>query len=866
MRYDNLFLSAFLFYFALSASSCNRFGNTGNIDLGNGYTVTETVNKRGGIIQFKDNQNEAYVIRKPYGHIGEQEVPAVLSKSRQYWESILKSDSDILGEEYLKDPHEPSFERTANLLPPKQFPHDYVGMREYPHELQIGWDGAIGMDPGFITGKETDEKAQPFAVAFSLNGKPVDKPESLSILRGQLDNYLPAIQYVYQRDSEKAGWEQIAFMGKYEQHSTFFVRFRLRNYSNRESVLTFSANSLFGEQFSNNKGQLKINVPYPPCVHSFKGVIDEEWEKFEATLIPSEPFILKEGVPQWRFKLAPQESKDLYIAIPGYSPAGSTEMAPQDISKGFFLALLEQKQDWEKFFNRGIQIDLPEQAVCDIYKSSLAKLMISVDGNEPRGGALYYEGFWAFVPLYFSELMLQLGYFDEAKRYLDYFIKNRIKTDGDFLFGPVGAHQTFDEGRFLSVLAMYYNYTHDESLILDNTHFIRRVLNGIEKNRQISKERYPVNHLKHGLMIGILNNDVRDEDVYYTTDAPVWAGLKRYSNTLLQIADKTDNKNLRAEAEVMSDDADEYHRLLRRSFETAIERDEKGNIIFIHPSPPPSGAIMPYMSPYRADDQGKNNKLVPHLRAQFRFHDRSRLIGSGFLNEEEIRSLYYYDRTWDKNILGVRRYLDSRLDDFQSHSCDFQMLKLGLVREYMMKYYAYLHYILMPGGVGLEQVHVLPDIGNYPGSRGIDKRILETSHYEGLDGAHATIPVCSLTRNLYVFDDPDQEAIWIARGIPTHWYEKDKTLTFKGLTSKFGKIDYESKYDPTKKQMTIEILLEKNRNIPLVYIGIRAPGGLKPVSVKFATDNRVEYNLDSLDNLLTIRDISGEIKFSVTYE
>jgi hypothetical protein len=885
---------AFVFFFALSTNCYGKdTANSDNIVLSNGYEVIETVDDLSGSIKYEDAKGKNILIRKPYGLVGKQAIPAIPIKSWEYWDILLKADRDILAEEYLKDQREPSFERTANWLAPMQFPHSFVGMREYPHEVSVGWDGAIGMDTGFITGKETNIKAQSYAISFILNGKPVGKNESLSILRGQLDNYLPVIHYVYQRDSEKAGWEQIVFAGRCKERPVLFARFRLRNYSDTESTLTFSAASLFGEKFSNDKGQLKINVPYPPSAHGFRGVISDKWDRFEATLISSEPYEIKDGVPQWNFKLAPGKSKDLYFAIPGYSPRGLAEISPQGIRDQFFVALLEQKQDWEKFFSRGIQIELPERSVYELFKSSLAKLMISIDGNECRGSALYYEGFWAFIHLHTTEVMLQLGYFDEAKRYLEHLIKNRIKPNGDFLFGPrgVGLHQTFDEGRFLSVLAMYYQYTQDESLILDNTDNIQKVISGIERNRQISMDKYPEDDLRYGLMTGIFNNDVHEETEYYTTDAPVWAGLRRYSKVLKQIADKTDNKELSAKADRMSECAAEYHSLFRRSFDTAVERDKNGKITFIHPGPLPAGSSKPYIAPYRGDDQGKNSKVDRRLRAQFRFHERTRFIGSGFLTEEEILSLYEYNRTWDKTVLGVRRYRDTRLDDFQSHSADFQMLRLGLVREYLMKYYAYLHYIIMPGGVGLEQSNIVPGeyphdyLGSrpwpgpleqsnidrdteYPGRRGCKQVLFETSHYEGHDGAHATLPVCSLTRYIYMFDDPDpdKDAVWIARGIPTHWYEKDKTLTFKGLTSKFGRIDYETEYDPAKKQMTIELLPEKHRSIPLAYIGVRAPGGLKPLSVKHVTEEKPNCSLDFQNNLVTIKDIAGKLKLVVIYE
>ena len=193
LRWTKIFLCAFVFLVALSdIGHAESSASNDLIDLSNGFKVTETVTSLNGSIEYKGTKDVTVKIRKPFGDVGKQSVPVIApSKSRQFWDSILKSVADILGEEYLADSREPSFERTANLLAPMQFPHTYVGMREYPHEVHIGWDGAIGMDPGFIAGKETNIKAQPYAVAFKLNGKGIEKSESLSILRGQLDNCLP---------------------------------------------------------------------------------------------------------------------------------------------------------------------------------------------------------------------------------------------------------------------------------------------------------------------------------------------------------------------------------------------------------------------------------------------------------------------------------------------------------------------------------------------------------------------------------------------------------------------------------------------------------------------------------------------------
>lgn len=848
---------------AFISCACTLQVKDKRVDIGNGCKVEETIDNQSGSFRYKTDTNGTILIQKPFGSVGQQPVTTIPQKSKAYWERINLAESDILGAEYLKDPREPSYDRTANLLVPFQFPYTYLGMREYPNEVPIGWDGAIGLDPGFFfDGKEPLHGAYPdktpYAVTFNLNGKPIQEDESLSLLRGQLDGYLPAIQYVYQRDSERAGWEQIVFAGELNGSPMLFARFRLCNYAEEEAELTFSISLPFNGQFINEQEHFIIDSP-------FRG--EKNGKVFSTTFIPSEPFEMKDGQPQWSFTLPAGQSKDLYFAIPGYSKTDPALIEPQNIKNGFFQALLEQKQEWETFLSRGIQIDITESEVENIYKSALVKLMIAIDGNEPRGGAVHYEGYWPFCHIYVMETMLYLGYFEEAEWYLINFMSNRISPDGVFLFDQrQNRFQQFDMGRFLSFLSRYYNYTQDASLILQYQDAIDRVIGFIKRERQISMQKYPVNDSRHGLMAGIMSNDYSNssKEYYYTTDAPICMGLLAYSKTLKDVAAKAQESELETKANALITYAETYHKMLRSSFETAVERDDKGKIAFIHIQPMLEGTPKPFLSRFRSNDKGPHDNINFKQRNHYRYHDRPRLMGSGFLNEEEIRSIFEYDRQYDQTILGVRRGTKG-MDDFQAHSCEFQKLRLSMPRDYLMAYYAYLHYLIMPGGVGMEKVSPVP--GEYAGRINDWKEgNIKETHIMGKDGAHATWPVCSMTSWIYLVDHPNEDAIYIARGIPTHWLEEGKKLSAKGLASKYGRIDYQAEYNPKEKKLTVEISPEENRSIPLVHIGIRVPGDGKAVSVKTETPEKTDFQLDSKNNLVSIKDLTKELRLIVTYE
>ena len=184
------------------------------------------------------------------------------------------------------------------------------------------------------------------------------------------------------------------------------------------------------------------------------------------------------NLPVWVLELQSEEHKDLYFALPGYFESGSLSLVPGEISDAFYEALLGECKSWQEFFSRGAQFDIPEPTVNEISKGALAKCLVCVDGDEVRGGAVWYEGFWPFCTIYLSQVLLEWGYFEEVRRYLVYFMKTRIEPDGKFRMGrPDDANfQIFDAGDFLKLLAYYYWYSHDASLITGHIPLIDRVV------------------------------------------------------------------------------------------------------------------------------------------------------------------------------------------------------------------------------------------------------------------------------------------------------------------------------------------------------------------------------------------------------
>ena len=842
-------------------------------DMFQGYQVMSVPGKessRPWIVLEKDAPQEGefvYVepigivcrIRKAFGTVGHQTAPAVEAKPREYWNTLLNAQDDILGKKYLADPRDPTLERSRQAYPPLMYPESYVGMKEYPHEVQVSWDGSIGVDKGFFTGNEPDKSVEGVQLAatlpFALNGKEIRHSESLGILRGQLQHYLPIVQYVYQRQAEQVGWEQLILMGRVRGKPGLFLRFRLMNYSPQTRDVQFSIHPPLDGRLELGSDGTTLSIVAPAA---FRQDGSPDKTSMSAVMVCRDRFQNQNNLPVWNFQLPAGEHQDLYFLLPGYHPPAPLRLKPKEIRDAFFEALLGERDVWEKFLSRGAQLQIPEPMVNDISKGALVKCLVSVDGNEVRGGAVWDEGFWPFCVIYLSQVLLELGYYEETRRYVQYFIDTRIEPSGRFnTERPNDSNfQVFDLGDFLKLLANYYWYTQDPDLITNNQPKIDRVIRYIELGREKSMREFPPDDPRHGMLAGIVNNDFghKGPGYFYTNDAPVWEGLRDYAEALLEISAFYNRDEYLAKGRRLAQYAGEYHATLRKSFRTAIER-EGGKISFIHIHPILGNPQRPVLCTFRTDTRNRGYR---------RFHDWPRLAGSDFLTDEERRFIFDYEFNHEQTVLGVRRFLPAILDNFQCYSSSFQKLRLGMVREYLMEHYGNIQGLVAPGmWSGFEQAQVVP----FDGEKGRETgylHYLKGPRIYGYEGAHMTWPIVRLTRQIFAFDEPKGGAVWVGRGIPRHWLASGKPVGAHRLPTRYGKLNVQYAYQPAKRALAVEISPLEKRMIPELRIGARDPESGHIRSVQCSPDN-TSCKVDRRQDLVMVTKIDRPITLQINF-
>jgi hypothetical protein len=822
------------------------------------WIVLERDEAAGGEFIYVDHSGVVCQIGKPLGRVGMQTPPVIEARPREYWDKLLNAEDDILGKRYLADPRDPSLERTREFYPPLMYPETYVGMKEYPHEVPVSWDGSIGVDRGFFTGDEMlSEGELPAALPFALNGREIDMSEGLQVLRRQLESYLPITQYVYQRAGEETGWEQLALMGNVRGKPVLLLRFRLVNYSPQDKKVEFAFHPPLEGRLELQSETRTLSVTAPAFSHDGRRTTHQP---VQAAVISQEAFKEQDNVPVWAFQLGSQEHRDLYFALPGYCSSGRLTLSPDEVREAFCEALLGECRSWQQFLARGAQFEIPEPTVSEISKGALVKCLVCVDGDEVRGGAVWYEGFWVSCVFSLSTVLLELGYFEEVRRYLTYFMKTRVEPSGKFNTATwsesIGNYDISTAGDFLKLLACYYWYSHDASLITEHISLIDRVIAYVQQNREQSLRNFPPGDPRHGMVQGIMNNDWPDQPgFYYRLDAAIWEGFRNYAQALEEIGVVMGRSEYVAKGKSLAQYAKEYYAAMRKSFETAVER-EGGRVSFVHIHPVLGNPPRPLRCIFITDMKYRRNR---------RWHEWPRLVSTDFLTDEERRGIFDYEFNHEGTVLGVRRYEPTILDNFETYCSAYQKLRLGMVREFLMEYYGNIQALLGPGlWSGFEQVQVVPMDGE-KGRRNGYAEYKKASRMFGLEGAHATWPTARLTKQIFAFDEPNGEAVWVGRGIPRHWLTSGRAVQALGLPTRYGKLNIRYIYASEARILTVKIEPLERRTIPELRIGARDPEGGTLRSVRCNTLNG-QCKTDRERELIVVTGVDRPLSLQISYE
>jgi len=440
-------------------------------------------------------------------------------------------------------------------------------------------------------------------------------------------------------------------------------------------------------------------------------------------------------------------------------------------AESFYEELLAMRAGWERALAQGMQIDIPEQRLADLVRHSLVREMITRIGAFPKYGVFdrgyggsEHDGF----PDTFTvdtAAMLAWGLTDLAGQYLDNYFGHFVRDDGSILCrGP----ETGQYGRMLTVAAEYADYTGDYQLLLRH----RRRLDAVAKlllSLRAQALRPPPDAPAYGMIAGWSEADAcldpdppRYMQPYFSNSTEAARGFEDLGRVWERIGAKKRLPELAKWGHQLRQESG----ALAKDVQTAIARS-----LLTNTSPPCLPAIAGVTEPFHVAVE--RDKLDPQFRS---YRAWMEMLYSGNLTRDQVATVLNYRAAHHDIILGIPTVYGHNTHEwgaFLSYGHGYGLLQYDFTGEYLLLLYSLMAHQYSRG------------TWTAPETRLLDPKRF-TAPY--CSPAQMTVPL--LARWMLVFEEPDSDVVWLAKGTPRSWLEEGKTIAVYNAPTRWGRLSY----------------------------------------------------------------------------
>jgi len=440
------------------------------------------------------------------------------------------------------------------------------------------------------------------------------------------------------------------------------------------------------------------------------------------------------------------------------------EYAPEP----FYSELLDMRQGWNRALASAMTISIPDERLANMARHSLVRDMITRMGNDPRYGIGEYGGNeHAGFPDTFNvdtTAMLEWGLWRLGADYIDNYFGKWVRDDGSILYrGP----ETGQYARMLTVVAEYANFTGDYQLLLKYRRRIDAVAHLLlslrKKSLQLSS-RDPA----YGMIAGTIEADsafdpdnTRYMQPYFSNSAEAARGFR----DLGEVWQRVGKQNGRGELAAWGRRLVEESQAIRKDLETSISRSILKDT---HPIclPAVAGAKEPF------DVAIDYDILDPQVRSYRAYME---MLFSGMLTREQVAMIVNYRAAHRDILLGIPLAYGYQHDmqGFLAFGHGYGLLQHDFIREYLLTLYSIMAH------------HYTRGTWTAPESRATDQ---EGAGYSYCTPAQLVVPM--MTRWMLVFEDPQSDTLWLAKGTPRSWLEEGGTISVAGAPTRWGRVGF----------------------------------------------------------------------------
>jgi hypothetical protein len=480
----------------------------------------------------------------------------------------------------------------------------------------------------------------------------------------------------------------------------------------------------------------------------------------------------------------------------------------------FYRGLLVFAEYWDKQLEDFAPAALPDASWIHMAKHAFAKeLMVRPGGVYPKYGAVdrdyYGPEYDGFQDIFTSAVYtnLEWGRFTAARLIIDNYFSDFVDAKGNVnMRGP----ETAQYGLELSLLARYFQYTKDSDLLLRHRGKIEataEILTRLHEESLKLRQDDP----GYGLIHGWSESDsaLHPKPMtwwlpYYGNSAFAARGLKDIGRAWVEIDREKPTAGLQEREREWS----ERSKLLKDALVAAMRKNVRTDMT-------PS-YIGPYAgSPGKFRETFKKGEIPVQLWAHRPY---SELLQADMLPDDLANLVIDCMRGYGATTLGVVANVgpaepkSRAILGFISYGYAQELLRLDRVEEYLLFLYSHRYHDHNPGSWTAGEV-------------------------SGLEGdaslfcmpAQQTIPL--LVRWMLVFEDSDEERLYLGKGLPREWVTSGKEIAIEGAPTRWGRIDFKMTADISARRTTATVRLAKGGAPREVHVKLRLPAAGKWAAV-----------------------------------
>jgi hypothetical protein len=435
--------------------------------------------------------------------------------------------------------------------------------------------------------------------------------------------------------------------------------------------------------------------------------------------------------------------------------------------KLFYADLATFPRVWDAVFDGAMTIDVPEARVADMSRHCLARAIMTRSAGDPKYGVAdknyansEHDGFPDTFTVE-TEAMLEWGLIDRAGAYIDNYLSRFVRDDGSILYrGPeVGQY-----GRMLTLFARYADLGGDAKLLLRHLGRIDAIADLLLTLRAQAL-RLPPGDPDYGMISGwseadscLESDPARYMQPYFSNSTEAARGFADLGRVWQRVggADRVARgKQLAAAAEA-----------LRRDLSVAIRRSllsSEGHTVL----PSIAGAKEPMHIAYQRD----------HSDPQWRsYRAYMEMLHSGILPADQAAMICDYRANHHDILCGIPvayGYQTGELAGFLSYGHGFGLIQIDRMREALLLAYSHMAHQHTRGmWMAPETRKVLSDE--------------EAAPYCG--PAQLVVPL--MWKWLLLFEEPDADILWLAKGAPRRWLAEGQSFGIDRAPTRWGRIGY----------------------------------------------------------------------------